>query len=175
MLDVTADTSVTAVFTRRYDLTVGKAGAGTGIVSGNGIDCGTTCAQPYESGTAISLTATPSAGSVFSGWSGDCSGSGACALTMNANHAVTATFGVPASSYTLSVTKTGAGTVTSSPKGISCGSTCAKTFKTGTSVTLTAKPARKHSFLGWSSACSGTALTCTLQMQGDRAVGAIFN
>ncbi|GMU46796.1 MAG: hypothetical protein AMXMBFR26_15780 [Porticoccaceae bacterium] len=175
VLDVAADTAVTAVFARRYDLVVSKAGAGTGSVSGNGIDCGATCALAFASGSAVSLVATPAAGSAFTGWSGDCSGSGACALTMDANHAVTATFGVPASSYTLSVTRTGSGTVTSSPKGISCGSTCAKTFKTGTSVTLTAKPARKHSFLGWSGACSGTALTCTLQMQGDRAVGATFN
>ena len=112
---------------------------------------------------------------MFSGWAGDCSGTGACAPSMDANHAVTATFGAQASSYTLSVTRAGSGTVTSSPKGINCGSTCAKTFKTGTSVTLTAKPARKHSFLGWTGACSGAALTCTVQMQGNRSVGATFN
>lgn len=175
VVTVNADTVVTATFTRRYDLTVSKLGAGTGSVSGNGIDCGSTCALSYDAGTAISLTATPNAGSVFSGWGGDCSGTGACVLGMDANHAVTATFGAQASSYTLSVTRTGSGTVTSSPKGISCGSTCSKTFKTGTSVTLTAKPARKHRFLGWTGACSGTALTCTVQMQGDRSVGANFN
>lgn len=172
---VTAATAVTANFTRRYDFAVSKLGAGIGTVSGNGIDCGTTCALSYDAGTAISLTATPGAGSVFNGWSGDCSGTGACVLSMNANHAVTATFGVQASSYTLRVTKTGSGTVTSSPKGINCGHTCSKVFKTGTSVTLTAKPARRHSFLGWSGACSGTALTCTVQIQGDRSVGATFN
>lgn len=175
VVTVNADTVVTATFTRRYDLTVSKLGAGTGSVSGNGIDCGSTCALSYDAGTAISLIATPNAGSVFSGWGGDCRGTGACVLGMDANHAVTATFGAQASSYTLSVTRTGSGTVTSSPKGISCGSTCSKTFKTGTSVALTAKPARKHSFLGWTGACSGTALTCTVQMQGDRSVGANFN
>ena len=173
VVDVTADTSVTATFTRRYDLVVSTAGAGTGTVSGNGIDCATTCSQSYDAGTAISLTATPTTG-VFSGWSGDCSGTGSCVLSMNANHSVAATF-VLLPSYTLSVTRTGSGTVTSSPKGINCKKACTTTFATGTSVTLTAKPANKHSFLGWTGACSGTALTCTVQMQGDRNVGANFN
>ena len=38
------------------------------------------------------LTATPDAGSVFTGWTGDCTGTGTCTLTMSADHTVTATF-----------------------------------------------------------------------------------
>jgi List-Bact-rpt repeat protein len=83
----------------------------------------------------------------------------------------------PTRQYTLSVTDTGSGTVTSSPKGINCGKQCSKTFKVGTSVTLTAKPAKKHSFLGWTGACasSGASLTCTVPMLSDQSVGATFN
>ena len=97
--------------------------------------------------TVVSLTASPAAGYVFSGWSGACSGTGACSVTMDSAKTVTASFAVAPSAYTLSVTVSGAGSVVSGPKGISCGSgTCSKSFNADTVVTLTAKPARKHTF-----------------------------
>jgi hypothetical protein len=157
-------------------LWVSKSGAGAGSVTGNGIDCGATCSVSLSDGTAVSLTATAAAGSVFAGWSGACSGTGPCATTMTADQSVTATFNQLAQQYTLVVAVSGSGAVSSSPKGISCGKQCSKTFPTGTSVTLTAKPAKKHQLLGWSGgACSGTALTCTVPMLSDQNVQAVFN
>jgi hypothetical protein len=50
------------------------------------------CQFAFPPGEQISLTATPAAGDVFAGWSGDCTGLGACSLAMNTSHAVTATF-----------------------------------------------------------------------------------
>ena len=81
----------------------------------------------------------------------------------------------PTQQYTLSVTVAGSGKVTSSPKGINCGSKCSDSLTVGTSVTLTAKPANKHAFVGWTGACGGTSPTCTVLMLGDRTVGAAFN
>lgn len=80
--------SVVANFT----VTVNKAGAGTGTVTSNpsGINCGATCNGQFIQGSTVNLTATPDAGSVFAGWSGDCSGPNPCSLTQNAT--VTATF-----------------------------------------------------------------------------------
>ncbi len=78
--------------------------------------------------------------------------------------------------FNLAVTKsgTGAGTVTSSPAGIDCGSDCSETLVDGTSVTLTASPAADSSFTAWSGAgCSGTS-TCTVTMSAARAVDAKF-
>ena len=65
-------------------LTVTRAGTGTGGVSSSpaGIDCGADCSEIYDSGTVVTLTAAASAGSTFAGWSGACSGSGACVVTM---------------------------------------------------------------------------------------------
>ena len=40
----------------------------------------------------MTLSANPTGGSSFAGWSGDCTGTGACNLTMNANRAVGASF-----------------------------------------------------------------------------------
>jgi endo-1,4-beta-xylanase len=77
----------------------------------------------------------------------------------------------------LTVTKsgTGSGTVTSSPSGINCGSTCSASFSSGTQVTLTASPDSGSTFDGWGGACSGTATTCTVTMNQAQSVTANFN
>lgn len=71
-----------------------KAGTGTGTVTSSpaGINCGSTCVASYASGTTVTLTASAGSKSRFTGWSGDCSGRSTCVLTMNVDHAVTATF-----------------------------------------------------------------------------------
>ena len=75
-------------------LTVNKSGSGAGTVtsSPSGVNCGPVCSFQFPNGAAVTLTASASSGSKFTGWSGDCSGTGACALTMSAEHNVTATF-----------------------------------------------------------------------------------
>jgi hypothetical protein len=169
-----ANTTISATFTQQWTLSVSTAGAGTGTVTGNGIDCGATCSALLDVDTVVTLVATPAGGSVFTGWSGACSGTGICNATMTADQSVTATF-VPATQlFTLDVTSSGVGTVTSSPKGINCGRQCSKSYPVGTSVTLTVKPSKKSVFVGWTDACSGTALSCTVPMLGVQTVGAIF-
>jgi hypothetical protein len=80
----------------------------------------------------------------------------------------------PASSFTLNVSKTGPGTVTSSPPGINCGSDCSESYAAGTIVTLTATPNRNAVFQGWGGACSGTG-TCSVTMNAARGVSAQFS
>ncbi|TAM52008.1 MAG: hypothetical protein EPN53_06280, partial [Acidobacteria bacterium] len=80
------------------------------------------------------------------------------------------------SSYVLTVATsgTGAGSVGSSPAGISCGAVCAAPFAAGTVVTLTANPDPSSSFAGWSGeGCSGTG-TCQVTMSRARSVTAAF-
>ena len=76
-------------------------------------------------------------------------------------------------SYLLSITTVGPGTVTSNPAGINCGSTCSASFNSGTSVTLTAAPASGSSFTGWTRDCTGTG-TCVLSLAAAKTVTATF-
>jgi hypothetical protein len=176
VVTMSADTTVTAGFVvQPLALTVNRSGNGTGTVTSapTGINCGATCSASYSFGTQVTLTATPAAGSTFTGWSGGCTGTGTCVVTMNAATTVTANFTVP--TFVLTVTKAGAGsgTVASTPAGISCGASCSVSFNINTLVTLTATPAAGSAFASWSGACTGTG-GCTVTMSAARTVTANF-
>jgi hypothetical protein len=172
--------SVTAVFGRpSHALTVAKEGAGSGRVTSSpeGIDCGTVCSTNFEAGRVVTLTASASGASVFTGWGGACSGTGStCQMAMDGARAVTAAFGPAAATRRLTVWKSGGGdgTVTSLPEGIECGAKCAADFAQGSVVTLTAAPGTGSVFVLWSGACSGSGSTCQLPMQEARLVMAEF-
>ena len=83
---------VSSLVENTYSLTVGKAGTGSGTVTGSGINCGVDCSELYTAGMTVTLTAAAATGSIFNGWSGSCLGTGACHLTMNAVRNVAATF-----------------------------------------------------------------------------------
>jgi len=94
-------TASTTVFARlavpRVSLTVTREGTGSGTVTSSpaGIDCGAVCSASYESGTVVTLTATPATGSTFEGWTGGgCGGTGTCTVTVTGNTAVSARFSV---------------------------------------------------------------------------------
>jgi hypothetical protein len=88
------------VLTSAFPLLVQRAGNGTGAVTSSpvGIDCSSTggselCKTDFSRNTQVTLTATPSVGATFAGWSGGgCSGTGLCIVTMDQTYTVTATF-----------------------------------------------------------------------------------
>jgi hypothetical protein len=155
-----------------HHLTVTKTGTGTGSVTSDpaGIDCGATCDAAFDAGAQVTLTATPSAGSTFTGWSGECTGSGSCVVTMDADKDAQATF---VEKPSLTVTVKGKGKVTSSPAGIACPKDCSEAYSPGAKVSLSKKPAAGWHFLKWKGACSGKH-ACAVTLDADRTVRAVF-
>ena len=162
-----ANQSVTATFELiPYTLTV------TPRTSGNvapvdplpdPIDCGSggvgKCSAILNYGTLVRLQATPIPGSKFTGWTGCTTVVGAnCSFSMTANRTVAPAYRDVTS---VSLTKTGQGTVTSTPAGITCGTACTASafeFTRNTLVKLTPAPVTGWDFIGWSGdpSCPGT-------------------
>jgi uncharacterized delta-60 repeat protein len=89
-----SDRAVLARFESDKTLALTKAGNGVGTVTSNpaGISCGAACAHTFKYGTVLTLSAAATPRSAFKGWSGACSGTAACTVTISAARSVTATF-----------------------------------------------------------------------------------
>jgi sugar lactone lactonase YvrE len=168
----TANIEVTSE-TEQFSLSVTIVGDGSVTSTPSGIDCPGSCSVDFDSGTQVTLTAVPSNGQVFHSWSGDCTGSGPCTITMDGHHSVTAAFEPSANEQPLTITVVGDGAVTSDPPGIDCVPTCSAMFTQGTQVALTPSPGIGYEFTGWSGDCSGTD-SCLVTMDAPRSVTAIF-
>lgn len=175
----------------------GDSGTGNGIMStvnlgttaptsgGYGYKSGTSMATPYVAGVvALMLQRKPSLTptqvqtllrNTARPFPSNCTG-GCGPGIVDANAAVRATAGAAISQYPLTVSLfgNGRGSVSSTPAGISCGTTCSRRFGSGASVTLRATPASGYQFAGWTGACSGSSNTCTLAMNQARTVFATF-
>ena len=153
-----ADKACTATFTlNTYDLTIAKAGTGSGTVTPAVGD------HTYDYGTVVTLEATAASGSTFDGWSGDpdCEDG---SVTMNADKACTATFTLNTYGLTIAKAGTGSGTVTPTV-GV-------HPYDYGTVVTLSATAAIGSTFDGWSGDpdCEDGSVT----MNTDKACTATF-
>ncbi|WP_114778196.1 InlB B-repeat-containing protein [Botryobacter ruber] len=144
----------------QYSLSVSTSGSGTVTKNPN--------QTTYDSGSTVSLTASPASGYAFAGWSGDASGTtNPLSVTMNSNKSITATFtAVSSGEYSLSVSTTGSGTVTKSPD--------QATYTSGSTVTLEATPASGYTFSGWSGDASGTTNPLAVTMNSNKNITANF-
>lgn len=143
------------------------------------IDCGsgkrTDCSETLPSGTAVTLTATADAKHLFGGWSGACSGTAGCTVTLGADRTVGATF---VAARRLTVAAPAHGKVTGrigTRTVIDCGNDCTETVADGVGVTLTANPGRGYRFDSWGDACaSETSAECALTLSANRTVSVSF-
>jgi len=108
-VNIDADKSVNAAFGQTFNtktLTVSKSGSGSGTVTSSpaGINCGADCSENYIDGTSVTLTASVSGGSTFTGWSGACTGTGLCSVKMTSDQSVTAIFSASLTSGSLAGT-----------------------------------------------------------------------
>jgi phospholipase C len=158
-----------------YQLTVTAPAMGAGTVTSSpaGINCPTACSASFNQNMQITLTATAGSNYFFGGWSGGCSGTSTCNLTLAAPASVTATFN-PGDGLTVVAAGTGTGTITSSPAGINCPTMCSASFPQNSQVTLSETPGTNSTFTGWSGACTGTA-TCSVTVAAAESVTATFS
>lgn len=135
-------------------------------------------AVPVSYGASQTFVITPNTGyhiTSVSGCGGTLSGNTYTTGAITANCTVTAGFAI--NTYTLTISKTGAGIgiVTSASSGISCGSDCSEAYTYGTVITLTPSPSSDSSFAGWSGGgCSGVG-NCPVTLNSDTTVTATFN
>ena len=156
LVTIDEDKAVTVKFARGIDLTVAAnpPDGGTVLPSGE---------TSHSSGAAVTIVATPADGYQFSEWTGDCSGSGSCVVTMDAAKSVTANF-VGVFNLTVTAVPTGGGTVFP-------GSTTS--YVANYEVAVLARSAVGYRFSEWTGDCSGDS-ACGVTMDADKSVTANF-
>lgn len=155
-------------------LTVTGTGETSGSVSilGTGYSCAAECALDVDAGTRVALVPHANSGARFAQWSGDCTGTAACLLTVDGAKNVSATFG-PAT-YMVNVRVTRGGIVTGSPSAIACPGRCSAPADAGEPLRLRARPRAGFRFVRWGGACRGTRPACTVDVARALTVSAIF-
>ncbi|SFU84162.1 IPTL-CTERM protein sorting domain-containing protein, partial [Paenacidovorax caeni] len=120
--------------------------------------------NPVPHGQDASCTATPDAGYHFTGWTGDCTGTGACQFTnVTSTRSVSATFAL--TTYAISITPAAAnGAVTCTPNPVTHGQ----------NASCTATPDTGYHFTGWSGDCAGTGACQLTNVTSTRSVSATF-
>jgi hypothetical protein len=154
-------------------LSLSLAIAGRGSVESDvpGIDCAASCTTRWDAGSRVSLEALPAAGQRFVRWSGACSGSGPCDVTLQAAQSVGVLFA--AERFPLVVGVSGRGKVTGA--GAPCAAArCSRSASSYTPLRLRATAAPGWRLVGWSGGCSGRAVTCAVPMTKATAVLARF-
>lgn len=151
---------VTAVFeeSTQYTLNVTQSGQGLVTKSPN--------KSSYAPGEQVSVSAAPDSGWLFSGWTGDASGStNPLVVTMDGNKSIEAVF-VQDSNFVLNVSEVGQGTVTKTPDKAS--------YAPGEQVALQAVPDSGWFFGGWSGDASGTQNPVVVTMDSNKNVVVTF-
>lgn len=144
----------------KYTLTTTAEPVAGGTISGTGT---------YTIGSTVTVTATPASGYIFTGWSGDASGTNASVVvTMNSDKNVTANFQLQSNTtkYTLTTTASPSDGGSISGEG---------TYDAGSTPTLTATPAAGYIFTGWSGDASGTDASVTVTMNSNKTIIANFS
>lgn len=158
-------------------------GNGTVTSTPGNMDCTSgQCQQTVLYGTTVTLTATADpANSTFTGWSGACSGTGACVVAVTQAEYVEATFVLDQATLTATTSGAGTGTLVTygSSNPLNCGSqgsTCSIDVNDTQTVHIWAYADSGSAVAGWSPNCTVLSPTeCEITISGDVSVNAIFD
>ena len=173
---VTTSFQNAGALTTSYGLNLTRSGGGTVQSVPPGIDCGgdVGCKAAFKRSIAVRLTANAATGYTFGGWSGDCSGTSGCNVSMTVSRTISAAFRSVRDQLRIVKSGRGIGTITTNPEGIQCGEICSYSFRRGSPVTLRATPNGRSRFRGWGGACSGKQ-PCSLTISAPVDVTAAFD
>ena len=157
---------------RQVPFTLAVFGPGSVTADVPGLLCGRTCTTTWNAGTQLNLVATPAPGAKLVRWTGSCSGTAACSVTVDGGSNASALFAPE--TYRLTVSRAGRGSIHSARAGISCAPRCSGAFPSYVSVQLRATAARGWRFRAWTGACRGTKPLCTLPMTRNTSARAVF-
>lgn len=151
-----ADKTVTANFSRsEFTLTTNALPAVGGAVTGNG--------TTWPIGTIVPVTQVANAGFTFDNWSRDCSGTGACNVTMDSDKTVSANYSGTLFTLTATPVPGAGGTVTGGG-----------TYAMGAVAIVTQVANAGYTFDNWSGDCSGAG-PCRVTMDADKNVEANYS
>lgn len=153
--DITAN--VTWVSNDTQMMTVGSGG----LLTATGQTCGATLVSATVT-TNSDASNQSSSGAIVTGYM-----TGNVVCFTSAGNAV-------GPALTMNLSGSGSGTISSSPRGLGCASTCTGNFSSGTAVTLTATP-NGSTFRGWTGCDTASGPVCTVNLTSDRTVTATFN
>lgn len=165
--------------TSAISIAFGGTGSGTITSAPTGLSCSGgsgTCTASFATVTPVTLTATPDANSVFTGWSGtpcqEGTSSPHCTFFPLSTTTVTANFTATAFPLTVVQTGTGSGITLSNPPGITCPTTCTAMFPAGSTVRISpiANPGDTTiSISGGGPTCTGPG-SCDVLMDGPKTL-----
>jgi hypothetical protein len=173
---VTTSFQNASALTTSYGLNLTRSTGGSVQSIPPGIDCGgdTGCKAAFKRNIAVRLTVNVANGYTFGGWSGDCSGTTGCSVSMTVSRTISAAFRAIRDQLNIVKSGRGIGTITTDPAGIQCGEICAYSFRRASSVTLRAVPNGSSRFRTWGGACSGKK-QCTLTITAPVELTAAFD
>lgn len=161
-------------------LTVETSGSGQGTVRSlpAGIECGVACSATFQTGSAVTLTATPDSTSGFGGWGGACAGESetSCIVTMTSALSASASFVSFDVRLSVILQGSGSGIVLSDDGRLVCPGGCSASYPDGGAATLLAYPATGSGFDGWGGVCQGVSgSSCVVNVDGEVQVPAAFS
>ena len=144
--------------TNQYTLNLNSAGNGSASADPTG--------PLYDENTAVTLTATPEPGYLFSHWSGDLTGSeNPASVTMDNNKNITANF-IEIPEYPVNLSIVGLGSLVKNPS--------QSLYQAGSIVSITAIPQEGHQFVGWGGDLVGSANPVTITVNSEINITATF-
>jgi hypothetical protein len=164
---------ITTQLQASFSLLISTTGTGSGSVvpSPTGTNCGAGC-YSYSPGTVVQLNATVNAGSSFAGWSGACTGTSTCSLTLNSNETVSADFEVSNSGggVTFNGAASGSGSYSSS-----CSTSFTGTISISSPIALVPYPGGIAGSWQMSGTLSGSGSSCAFSQSYSDGGSATFN